>query len=561
MLFSKFKLEKFSLFSVMLFVVQGVVLLLVAPLQVDPHHDGIILGAAIASSDGLFGPSGAFSQYGPLSPLLHGWFLEAFGNSMVSLRYFAALNALIISILLFTLVRKIADRWVALLISSTWVFTSAIWSTTFPGALLPWPSLIATALLLSGINLLLPVFGDNQHSRNQIYSRLAIAGCFFGLTGFARQQTWIAAALTLMILMLYYKKLTIEVYYFVSGAIFSVSVMLLWLVNIGSFNSYINQVIIWPLSAYTTLGSSNNYNRYQFASYLIQSIVFVAFLYFFGRLRSLTKKRAFPILVLVTASSLVMFNGFWISKQANWDASLRVVFGEPQEKLIISLSYFACLSAIILPLYFLVKSKFKVPQNLFQNLFVSSLGLVGVIQLYPQPDVLHLWWVSPLFLPSSLIALEILAKKWKMINSENFVIANSVFSILGIILAAMFILRPWSEYDVPVLKGTFSIEEKAQAVNKFSEVEKYIQPRKTSFDCPDGVYAVSNGKYNAADEWFVNWGMLNSENPDIGLVRVICNQDLAYAESEAVRLGMKLERHIVTNYSNISFAVLVARAQ
>jgi hypothetical protein len=561
MQFSEIKLKKFDICAVTLFLIQGAVLLLVAPLQVDPHHDGIILGAAIASSNGLFGPSEAFSQYGPLSPLLHGWFLEAFGNSMLNLRYFAALNALVISALLFSLIRKIADHWVALLISSTWVFTSAIWSTTFPGALLPWPSLIATALLLSGMNLLTPVFSENQYSRNQIYSRLAIAGCLFGLTGFARQQTWIAAALTLILLILYYKKLTKEIYFFVSGAIVSVSMVFLWIVNLGSLNSYINQVIIWPLSAYTTLGTSNNYNRYQFASYLIQSIVFVAFLYFFGRLQSLTKNKVFPILVLVITSSLVMFNGFWISKQDSWDASLRVVFGEPQEKLIISLSYFACLCAIFLPFYFLAKTKFKVPKNLFQYLFVSCLGLVGVIQLYPQPDVLHLWWVSPLFLPSSLIALNLLAKKWKLIDSKNFTTVNSVFSILGIILAAMFILRSWSEYDVPVLKGTFSFEEKAQAVNRFSEVEKYIQPRQTSFDCPDGVYAVNNGKYNAADEWFVNWGMLNSENPDIGLVRVICNQDLAYAESEALRLGMKLERHIVSDYSNISFAVLVARTQ
>jgi hypothetical protein len=557
--FFKIKLEKFSIYVATLFILQGVVLLLVAPLQVDPHHDGIILGAALASSNGLFGPNEAFSQYGPLSPLLHGWFLETFGNSMLNLRYFAALNALVISILLFILVQKITDQWLALLISSTWVFTSAIWSTTFPGALLPWPSLIATALLLGGINLLLPVFSEYQHSRNQIHLRLAIAGCFFGLTGFARQQTWLAIGLTLIVLILHYKRLTYEICLFVSGAIFSISMMMLWLVKIGSFTAYINQVIIWPLSAYTTLGSGNNYNRYQFASYLIQSIVFVALLYFFGLLRTFTKKTAFSIFVLASTSSLIMFLGFWISKQASWDASLRVVLGEPQEKLILSLSYFACLSAIFLPMYFLIKCKFKVPKNLFQNLFVSFIGLVGVIQLYPQPDVLHLWWVAPLFLPSSLIVVNLLVKKWKTINTENFVIINTVFSVIGIILAVMFISRPWSEYEVPVLKGTFSFEEKALAVNQFGEVERYIQPGKTSFDCPDGVYAVNDGKYNAVDEWFVNWGMLNSENPEIGQVRVICNQDLAYADSEANRLGMQLEKRIVTNYSDISFAVLVAR--
>ena len=39
----------------------------VAPLQVDPHHDGVILGAAVAVAEGRPIQSGAFSQYGPAS--------------------------------------------------------------------------------------------------------------------------------------------------------------------------------------------------------------------------------------------------------------------------------------------------------------------------------------------------------------------------------------------------------------------------------------------------------------------------------------------------------------
>ena len=79
------------------FFLQGLILFLVAPLQVDPHHDGIILGAAVASANGQFGPGSAFSQYGPLSPLIHGFFLDLTSSSMLNLRYFAALNTLFIS--------------------------------------------------------------------------------------------------------------------------------------------------------------------------------------------------------------------------------------------------------------------------------------------------------------------------------------------------------------------------------------------------------------------------------------------------------------------------------
>jgi hypothetical protein len=532
---------------------------LVAPLQIDPHHDGIILGAAIASSSGQLGPSEAFSQYGPLSPLLHGWFLNIFGDAMLNLRYFAALNALLISFLLFNLMRKLANRWTALIISTSWICTSAIWSTTFPGALLPWPSLIATALLLGGINLLFPIFTDNHFSKRQMYLRFALAGSFFGLTGFARQQTWLAAVITLALITFYFKRISLEVMIFVSGVIISVSLMFAWLIDLGAWNSYLNQVIIWPLSAYSTLGVNNNYNRYQFASYLIQSIVLLMVVYLIAKLRHLIKSAYLIYLIVFIVFSLILFAGFSISKQTNWNSTLRVIIGEPQEKLIISLGYFACIAAILIPAYIIVRYKFRVPREQYQTVFVAGIGLVGVIQLYPQPDVLHLWWVAPVFLPCSLTGFELIARKVKSISIDNLTIATSTFSALGLILAASYIARPWAPYEIPVLKGTYTFQEKANAINQFLKIQKYIVSGKTSFDCPDGVFAVSNKEYQATDEWFVNWGMLKSDSPIVGEVRVICYRDLEYIQGESERLGMQIEYYQPTDYANVSFAVLVAR--
>ena len=551
--------EIFKISAIATFLLQTVAMILVAPLQIDPHHDGIILGAAIASSSGQQGPSEAFSQYGPLSPLLHGWFLNIFGNSMLNLRYFAALNALLISFLLFSLMRKLANRCTALIISTSWICTSAIWSTTFPGALLPWPSLIATAFLLGGINLLFPIFADNHLSNSQMYLRLVLAGSFFGLTGFARQQTWLAAVITMALIALYFKRISIEVIVFVGGVIISVSFMFAWIIDLGAWNSYLNQVIIWPLSAYSTLGVNNNYNRYQFASFLIQSIVLLIVVYLIGKLRHIIKSifLIYPIVFII--SSLILFTGFSISKQTNWNTTLKVILGEPQEKLIISLGYFACISAIAIPAYILVTSKLKPSRELHQTLFVAGVGLVGVVQLYPQPDVLHLWWVAPVFLPCSLIGLQIIGRKVKSISLENFTIAIGTFSVLGLILATSYIARPWTPYQIPVLKGTYTFEEKANAVDQFMNVQKYIVSGKTSFDCPDGVFAVSSKEYQATDEWFVNWGMLKSDSPIVGEVRVICYRDIEYVKGESQRLGMHIELYQPTNYANISFAVLVAR--
>ncbi len=42
----------------------------------EPHHDGYILGSAATVADSLPVHSGAFSQYGPMTPWIAGSFLQ-----------------------------------------------------------------------------------------------------------------------------------------------------------------------------------------------------------------------------------------------------------------------------------------------------------------------------------------------------------------------------------------------------------------------------------------------------------------------------------------------------
>ncbi len=539
------------------FVLQAVILFLVAPLQVDPHHDGIILGAAIASADGEFGPGSAFSQYGPLSPLIHGFFLDLTGSSMLNLRYFAALNTLLISYLLFKVMSKISSKQISILTATTWVLTSAIWATTFPGALLAWPSLISTALILTSLNLLLPIF---INSEKQIYPSaldVFLAGVFLGLTGFARQQTWLASFLTLILIFFYVRGSGKTTLIFITGAVSSLLGMFGWLGLIGAWNSYLNQVIIWPLSAYSTLGANNNYNRYQFGSYVIQSAVLIVLIYLASILRKHLKKPLYVYLVFTPLIGLVVVSGFQIAGQSNWPATIRVILGEPQEKIILSFMYFGCVASIVLSGYFALKAKILLRQGGYEKLVLAVFGLVGVIQLYPQPDVLHLWWVAPLVLPSAFIGFNLIAQKSKKISIKDLIYVQTAFSLIGILLATIFIFKPWTEYKVPVLNGTYTFASKAEAISQFNQVQKYIKRGETSFDCADGVFAVSDGNYNSPDEWFVNWGMLDSEDPVVGKVRVICYQNMEYAESEANRLGMRLQKFVKTSNLSTTFAVLV----
>jgi hypothetical protein len=253
----------------------------------------------------------------------------------------------------------------------------------------------------------------------------------------------------------------------------------------------------------------------------------------------------------------VVVSGFQIAGQSNWPATIRVILGEPQEKIILSFMYFGCVASIVLSGYFALKAKILVRQGGYDKLVLAVFGLVGVIQLYPQPDVLHLWWVAPLVLPSAFIGVNLIAQKSKKISIKDLIYIQTAFSLIGILLAAIFISKPWSEYKVPILNGTYSFASKAEAISQFNQVQKYIKRGETSFDCADGVFAVSDGNYNSSDEWFVNWGMLDSEDPVVGKVRVICYQNMEYAESEANRLGMRLQKFVKTSNPSTTFAVLV----
>jgi hypothetical protein len=176
-------------------------------------------------------------------------------------------------------------------------------------------------------------------------------------------------------------------------------------------------------------------------------------------------------------------------------------------------------------------------------------------QLYPQPDVMHLWWVAPIFLCCVPVMLGAFGSRLTGNPRKNLETMFISCIIFGLFAAGLFIQKPWSEYKLGVLKGTYAHEEKARGLDIFTRIEKDAVVGETSFDCPDGVYAVSGGTYLSADQWFVNWGFSDNDQPDIGLRRVICDKSRDFAISESERLGMSLI-YFRSNNVNKSIAIL-----
>jgi hypothetical protein len=383
----------------------------VAPLQVDPHHDGIILGAAVAVAEGHPIQSGAFSQYGPLPALIQGLILWLFNTQLLTLRLMTAVQCLMIGHAIYRLARMFTHEQLSKILSFFWLLTSCIWVTQFPGALLPWPSLISTLLVMYGMILLI-------NSAEKSDPNLAfVAGALFGLAGFCRIQAFALLPLVLIVSVFKYREnLRLLIISFL-GYTSSICAMIIYLLSIKSLDDFIQQGIITPLFFYSNVGQGNNYNRFQFALYIIEAIGFVI-LYLFAR--EITKRiqnNFFSLIVTAVGIYTIGYLGVWVTS-TSIPIRYKVLIGEPLQNLLISPFYFAIASSALLALLVFRRNQQSTNRISFAEAVVIFTAVGTLPQLYPQPDIMHLWWISPIYLCCVLMLFEKFPNKISVVVSK-----------------------------------------------------------------------------------------------------------------------------------------------
>jgi len=521
----------------------------VAPLQVDPHHDGIILGAAVAVAEGRPIQSGAFSQYGPLPAIIQGLILRLFNTQLLTLRFMTAVQCLVIGYGIYKLASMVIhERKLSKLLSFFWLLTSCIWVTQFPGALLPWPSLLSTLLVTYAMILLI----DSSRKLDRKWA--FAAGALFGLAGFCRIQAFALLPLILIVVVFMYRDKSRLLITASLGYLASISAMIIYLLSIKSLDDFIQQGIITPLFFYSDLGQGNNYNRFQFALYLIEVIGFIC-LYLFAR-ETIKKYHNGFLTHIIIAAGIFTFGYLGVLvASTSIPIRYRVLIGEPLENLVISPFYFAVASSAVLAIIVIFRHQQSTNQINFAEAVIIFTAIGTLPQLYPQPDIMHLWWIAPIYLSCVVILFDKFPAK--IFEDSTKILSTILISCIaiGVISAIQFIDRPWTEYKLGVLRGTFAHEEKVRGLEIFTAIEDFAIKGQTSFDCPDGVYAVENGTYLAADQWFVNWGYSEKDTPKTGVVRVICDKTRSYAYSEGKRLSMDLV-YFRSNEQSKSIAIL-----
>jgi hypothetical protein len=464
-------------------------------LDPDPHHDGVIYGAAVGASQGLIPHKDFFSQYGPMQPLVNGLWLKLFGTSMLHLRVFYCVLLVACAWLVYSLLKKYLSTELSLLIPTAWILTGPFG--------LPWPSILSTFLALISIKLFEKAI-LNPRNRLSVFVLIFSSGMSVGLSVFVRIHILILGLLMITLLIVLERTRTLSkniVIYWVLGFVGSIGIVFAYLIVTNALKYYIYQSIVWPANFYAKPNFTKSYivNWLWYpATLIVILIAFYLIKIYFDRSHS-----NFKFITTITISTAVFVSSYYISIQ---DKTGSLTLRNPNvlsitfaDRLIHSIGYVTASLVIFITIYFIVKRNKTIKRSMdpFRWVYlVYGLGVFG--QLYPLYDNYHLWMISPIFLLTSAILIP------KIVTEHGKLAIKSILISLILALCVQQVeqLRiPRYSYKSEQLRGMESSWISAKGTDltllKLEDIKNKIK-----YNCGNGLYAAANGKYQSQDRDF-----------------------------------------------------------
>jgi len=166
-----------------------------ARLGIDPHHDGIMLHPALMVSKGNIIHRDVFSQYGPLTTMVHSVAVHLFGEGLWAIRFASCLCLVGSQAMLFLINSRlfgIARAYLAGFVSLCLVY---FLSSSAP--MHPWPSDVLL-LLTTGISLAFVAIAEVSRPFREV-TLLVCIGLLASLTPFTRQASGVIVILILLV--------------------------------------------------------------------------------------------------------------------------------------------------------------------------------------------------------------------------------------------------------------------------------------------------------------------------------------------------------------------------
>ena len=157
-------------------------------LEVDPHHDGILLKPAFDLINGKILFKDTFTQYGALTTIIQAQALKIFGSYLITIKLLTAFFYALISVLLYLIYRKIMPQAVLFTSLIIWLLMAPYYSSIF----LPWSSVYALFFQLASLY----IFG--RCLENYSTKKLLLASVFSSLVFWCKQTVGVFTILGLL---------------------------------------------------------------------------------------------------------------------------------------------------------------------------------------------------------------------------------------------------------------------------------------------------------------------------------------------------------------------------
>jgi hypothetical protein len=471
-----------------------------APLDPEVHHDGVMAAAAIAVSEGKIPNKDVFAQYGPLAPTLQGIWVYFTEPTLLSIRVFTSVILAGTSVLMVILLSQFTRRSLSFLLAAVWV-------TSYPFFILPvnlpWSSVITTFIALLILILVLTAVKTNEVS-SKFYFFTILSTFLSCISIFGRLHMILTlCAIALFSLCLNEKKMQHLYLKIWAVTTFATLFGVLGLMSIvGALSPYINQSILWTATRY--VGNELTLSKAQVMEKLLLFLfpMMTGIYYFCYRVvrsggLSITKKYVVSSVILLVAPISI------------WKVNDKSYLNPKYFLVSISQHFTNWLgySAVTFLIYLFIRSLLKKSSSRFQ-LVIGIYGVSILSQLYPLHDVLHLYWITPVIVVLLAIWLD---------TDRSLFDRNRVTTLKLILLPLLAVNVVLSTYNFAIDRVVYQSDSvlrgmKGNAASTIpiqKTIDAVVSASLTGsieFNCMDGLYAVSGGKYLPIGKNFVNWG-------------------------------------------------------
>lgn len=478
-----------------LFIVELSYFSLFARLDPEGHHDGVMLAAAIGVSEGAVPNKDVFTQYGPLTPLLQGFWLFLTEPTLLSLRIFTAIQLSLCGALLFWLLRPIL----------TVPYSAAIslaWSLSYPFFILPidlpWASVLTTLLAL----VTMAILRDVRDKEKSTY-RFAIASALLALGIFARIHMIVPLSILGLYLVVLWRQTgnSKPLKVWALSSIATLASALFLLIKYGALEEFFHQCILWPSTYYAApaIGFTKG------------EIVAMALLLFFpGFLFLLWSQIQIGKSAIGNIPKTILYSAVtWaVIVLANTHVDHKSYLNPVYVAVSISQNFPSILgySAVTLLLIFIWAERKKL-SFLRIELLPVAIGAALLPQLYPAHDTLHLYWITPAAIASVALYLRNKNPSGSLVAAKQIIPTVISIIVAGLVLSGIHLAKPREGYHDPVLRGMIGEELTRKPIDEIlSSLRELPTGSSIEFDCAHGLFAVAGGKYLPSDLRFVNWG-------------------------------------------------------